>query len=156
MDQKKPSPRWLTGFLVAPLIPALVMLALSAPDIFNARALSAIGFLVAVSYGTAILLGIPAYLLMERYDYKGLQNYLVAGAGIGIAPWLGFFIFSVSVLFNEVFPAPHNAMALYAMTGSILVAFLMIPCMIAGAASAAAFWIIVRPDQRQKAVASSA
>ena len=155
MDQKKLSPRWLTGFLIAPLIPALVMLALAAPDIFNAKAASAIGFLAAVGYGTAVLFGIPAYLLMERYNYKGLQNYLLAGAGIGIAPWLGFFVLSVSVLFNEVFPGHHNAMALYAMTGSILVAFLMIPCMIAGAASAAAFWIIVRPDLRQEVTSSA-
>lgn len=107
MDQKKPSPRWLTGFLVAPLIPALVMLALSAPDIFNARALSAIGFLAAVSYGTAVLFGIPAYLLMEKYNFKGLQNYLLAGAGLGITPWLGFFCYPLVSYSMKSFPGPR-------------------------------------------------
>ena len=104
MTMAQPSPRpqaWrvLLGFLLAPLVPAIVFSLLASGD------LSAVS--TAVIYGgypPAIVLGVPAYLLLRNRLSPRVWLAMLAGGIIAALPWVALALLPPAASYAEVGP----------------------------------------------------
>jgi hypothetical protein len=87
--------RVVMGFVVAPLCPAILItsaltLAQPPPLVFLPRLPFVFIFVMIVSgvvtYPTTVILGIPVFLLMRKYNLNGIVAYLAAGIPMSIGP----------------------------------------------------------------------
>jgi len=79
--------RTVVAFLVAPLAASLVIFFLMF-IVAGMRASFWLQFMVPIAYGCALVLGVPAHLLLARWGWKRLWQYALAGLTIGLAPSL--------------------------------------------------------------------
>jgi hypothetical protein len=125
--------RAILGFLVAPLVPALV---LTLPAVLQ-QSPSASGLLVhyaTVSYCATLLVAIPAHILLSRRHWTLLSIYAAVGAAMGLAVFL----------FTLIYQLPSRAPGLGPVTGRLL----SLPVdVIGGVTVLICFWLIARPDR---------
>ena len=121
--------RLLLARLIPP-IPALfiAMLAMEVlggarPDLAPAFGISLVGS-VMFGFPAMFVLGLPSHLLLKRAHLSWIVGYLVLGAVSGVVT-----ILMMSLIDNRFYD------------------FLVVPGLIAGAVSAALFWLIRRPDR---------
>lgn len=102
--------RVILGFIIAPLVAALLLAALvplyaglhSLPErIFRTLPL----YLVVGGYVPTIIFGIPAYFLLRKRLRPTAVNCALIGAAVAIAPW--FILRLVTPLPNEAFSGGH-------------------------------------------------
>jgi hypothetical protein len=95
-------------------------------------------------YPVAAILGVPLYLLYNRYNKTGLVIYIITGLILGIIPYVAA---TLPGLLAVVFGGRHvNDMSsiLYYSSGMWLYLPVSALC---GALAAVAFWLIARPDR---------
>jgi len=69
--------RAVIGFVVAPVVPAIALYLLN----INGEAAPLLPLIVALlAYAAAIVLGVPAYLVMQRRGIFSLWTYVIVGA----------------------------------------------------------------------------
>ena len=134
MQKNISSARALIGFLVAPGVPALVwlLLNLNAP---HGEGVLIFFLLAPFAYCAAVVLGIPAYIVLGRRSVQGLLAYVVFGAIIGA-------LFAVAIqgieIISNLSSAPEHAMAL--LSKSLRITLIVA---IYGASASLVFWVIV-------------
>lgn len=123
--------RLAVGFLVAPLLPGVVVVIVGAS--FNAgkfgEALWLLKLSALVGYSATIVVGTPAYFVLRWRQWNGVGAYLVTGALAGISFSIAVVLALQAATFAKTIPA-------YALFSAIC-----------GAAAAAFFWVLVRPDR---------
>jgi hypothetical protein len=122
----------LKGFLIAPAVPGLVVLAIAILQGGFWEGLWAAEIVWMVSYSTAGLVGLPFHLLLGRRKHRSLVAYLVVGF---LATLVAVFVVLVFPVF--VSKTSQTAASLYPI-GAVMV--------LAGEAVALSFWLIARPD----------
>ena len=108
------------------------------PDDFKVAFLA-----IFVGYVSALVLGMPVFLILHRYRVTSFSAYLVSGLVLGLVVYDSFFpgLFSVVRAFIEGrTPDVWFYLGFIWREGEPAAA-------IAGAASAAVFWLIARPDR---------
>ena len=129
--------RTVAGFMVAPMMPALVLAGVVIATGGDSQTLGYAAFAGYISYPFALLVGLPSFLLMRRKRWDGLRAYALAGLALG----LGFLVVFAGLAGFEgdaADPAWLNLLANLAF---------MLPFVLACAVvSAVVFWLIVRPD----------
>lgn len=135
------------GFLVAPISPGLLAVAISlifraASSSIGAREVSEAAWLIGLSavlgYPTAIILGVPAYLVLKWRRWNGPLVYVMAGALLGVMVYL---VFGLLPHFNSGgFGALKER--LYFTADTHLPAGVL-----CGALAAFVFWLVARPDR---------
>ena len=78
--------RIVAGFAVGPIVPALL---LSVVWLFVEKDYGSANWMTIafrIGYPTALLLGVPAFLLMEWRGWTSAYAYAIAGALLGLAP----------------------------------------------------------------------
>ena len=127
------SERAIIGFLIAPLVPALLLTlsaALQDDSIASARFLA----YARVSYCATLLIAVPAHFLLRKRHWTLLSAYVAVGGVMGLAVFL--FLFWSGV--------PFTAPGL----GSAIRRLLSLPVdMIGGVIVLTCFWLIARPDR---------
>jgi uncharacterized membrane protein len=118
------------GFLVAPLLPAILpaWYLAQAP---NRSGPSAYIFICGLIYLLQIIVGIPAFLLFRRQGRQQLQRYLL----------LGFLASAVLVVVTFVITGD-------AKNGVVGAVFSICYLGILGAFTAMIFWLVARPDKK--------
>ncbi len=133
MQNNLPFIRALLGFLVAPAIPALVLWLLNLGALHGGGTLVFL-LLAPFAYCAAIVLGIPAYILMRRWRAQGLLVYVMVGAIVSA-------LFAIAIqgidIISNLFSAPEHGMAL--LNNSMRMA--LIGAVYGGTASFV-FWVI--------------
>lgn len=129
--------RTVAGFVVAPMMPALILagVVLAAGD--DLQTLGYAAFAGYVSYPFALLVGLPAFLAMRRRRWDGWRAYAVAGLGLGI---VFLTLFAALVAFDGE-KAESAWLALLAN-----LAFLLPFVLACALAASMVFWLVVRPD----------
>ena len=136
--------RVVAGFLIAPLVPALVLLLIqfaeqgvrllmgTAPPVWYWQFGIFIAFYVTViCYATALPFGIPAYLILKRKRRVALGYAIFGGLLIGAIAY--------PIWVSILFPSGN---------GIIDRAPKLLPLiLISGMVAATAFWLIARPDR---------
>ena len=125
--------RAILGFLLAPLVPALV---LTLPAALQ-QSPNASGLLVhyaTVSYCATLLVAIPAHILLWRRRWTLLSIYASVGAAMGLAVFL----------FTLIYQLPSRAPGLGPVTGRLL----SLPIdVIGGVTVLMCLWLMARPDR---------
>lgn len=113
--------RALIGFLVAPGVPALALYLVN----INREAAPLIFLILApLGYAAALVLGVPAYFVLQRKGIRSLLAYVLLGALIGLVFYLLFTLVTsyrgqaVGVLRNSARPAAM-AIAYAAVAGAL-------------------------------------
>jgi hypothetical protein len=133
----RPVLRPILGFVIAPALPALILLAIQTinnlarphdPSITDNRPLIVLGVAI-LGYALAIIVNLPLFILFRRRGWNGLWTYLASGTLQGLL----------------VYPA-------YKLTVSHIPSWELAPKLIpfgtlCGIAVALCFWLIVRPDR---------
>jgi hypothetical protein len=125
--------RAVLGFIIAPLVPALV---LTLPVVLHEDPNAVTQFIAfaTVSYCATLLVAIPAHLLLRKRHWAWLSTYVAVGGVMGLA----VFVF----LFISGFPSRVPGL------GSVVRRLLSLPVdMIAGVVVLVCFWLIARPDR---------
>lgn len=130
------------GFLLAPLIPGLLMALLISVNhsdyYWKDAALLLIGFSALLGYPVALLLGLPLFFLMKRCRWLRLYYYIFIGAILG----------DVSVLISDIDKLHYFGFAdflhYYLTPMHILLGAIM------GMIATTSFWLIARPDRLEK------
>ena len=78
--------RVIVGFVIAPAVPALVVLALQAGAIAQGRAEWGTSLFAVLGYATAVVVGLPAFLLLRRRLATSFVKYAALGTAIGVVP----------------------------------------------------------------------
>ncbi|PNS09107.1 hypothetical protein [Solilutibacter silvestris] len=119
--------RLLIGLLLAPLVPGLLMLAIS---LFGnpSEGLWSLKLIAMFAYPAMLVVGLPLHLLFQRLGWNNVWPYLLSGAIAGI------------VVAYYLFPSVHG----FANPSSIAIAVI---CAFFGAITAATFWWIARPSR---------
>ena len=86
------------------------------------------------AYAAAILLGVPAYFVMQRRGISSLSTYLIVGALIGLA--FAALFFGIQALLSWSSAREHSIALLRNSTASVVLAVLY------GAIVSAVFWLI--------------
>lgn len=123
----------LKGFLVAPAVPGLIILALAIVRGLPFDGIWWLTIILPISYVASALIGLPIHLLLVRLNRRSLIYYALAGVVASLVP----------VFFVLIFPtiASHTSQplsSLYPIMGMMAVA---------GGLVALAFWLIARPDR---------
>lgn len=135
--------RLIIGFIVAPLIPGVLFGAVGELMSSPANFWWCLRLAAAVGYPTAIVCGIPAYILTQRRRLNKLGNYLVAGLILGLVPFCVATVpGTIIALLSARGSASHSA--LYGLPGLII--YLPISALYGGFATFC-FWFIARPDR---------
>ena len=125
--------RAILGFLVAPLVPALV-LTLPAALQQSPIASTLLVRYATVSYCATLLVAIPAHILLWKRHWTLLSIYAAVGAAMGLAVFL----------FTLIYQVPARAAGLGPVTGRLL----SLPVdVIGGVMVLVCFWLIARPDR---------
>jgi len=121
--------RLVLGLALAPLVPGLLMLALSLLG-NPSEGIWALKLIVMFAYPAMIVVGLPLHLLFQRMGWTNAWPYLIAGTLTG------------AVVAYFVFPTLRLAASGPATASSIAIAAI---CAFFGAFTALTFWMIVRP-----------
>jgi len=126
--------RTIVAFLVAPLAPGLLT---ALPDLVRGDPMAwwYLGFAAKAGYPIILVLGLPTYLLLRRWNRSGLSVYLVAGAIWGAAAYLAAFLPGLLM---------RDAGVSQAMAATSVYLVLSTVC---GVVAAVVFWLIARPDR---------
>ena len=76
--------RTVAGFVVAPMMPALILAAVVLAAGGDSQTLGYAAFAGYVSYPFALLVGLPSFLVMRRKRWDGWRAYAVAGLVLGL------------------------------------------------------------------------
>ena len=76
--------RTVAGFVVAPMMPALILAAVVLAAGGDSQTLGYAAFASYVSYPFALLVGLPSFLVMRRKRWDGWRAYAVAGLVLGL------------------------------------------------------------------------
>jgi|GEM_PF-2343656 len=129
--------RTVAGFVVAPMIPALILAGVVLAAGGDSQTLGYAAFAGYVSYPFALLVGLPSFLVMRRKRWDGWRAYAVAGLVLGLV-FLALFAALVGVDGEK---ANSAWLALLAN-----LAFLLPFVLACALASSMVFWLVVRPD----------
>jgi uncharacterized membrane protein len=139
--------RMILGFIIAPLVPGLLLFTLGfAVESFSPAKLGSshlgegvwlILFSSAVSYPVALVIGVPILLLALRNGFVRWYHSALVGLILGLA---------LSVLLSSI--VAQSPVAMNATLGSFLYFLLFGPW---GFFVALAFWIVGRPDKYHEA-----
>jgi hypothetical protein len=125
--------RAVLAFLIAPLVPALM---LTLPAAFQEESIALAQFLafVAVSYSATLLVALPSHLLLRKWHWTFLSVYVAVGAAMGLAVFVFLFVSGM----------PSRIPGL----GSVVRRLLSLPVdMVGGVIVLICFWLIARPDR---------
>ena len=132
--------RVVMGFVIAPLCPAIFVISemmlieppplTSLPELLPVFPLGMV-FSGIVAYPTTVILGIPAFLLMRKYNLNGIVAYLAAGALMSVGP-----LVTVSWGPSLGFRVVKLDLFLFTLGCSLI--------------AVATFWLIVRPDRMSR------
>lgn len=134
--------RTIAGFVIAPLVPGVLiaglMLALSERE----DALSMLKASVIFAYPIAFLLGVPSHAVLLRYGWTSWPAYVAAGALLGALVYVAApALIEAAMLLQGVDAGGH-----------VMFSAMLFPVAAAcGAIAAASFWPIARPDRRNPA-----
>ena len=129
--------RTVAGFVVAPMMPALILAGVVLVAGGDSQTLGYAAFAGYVSYPFALLVGLPAFLVMRRRRWDGWRAYAVAGLVLGIA----FLALFAALMGVDGEKAESAWLALLANLTFLL------PFVLACALAASmVFWLVVRPD----------
>lgn len=128
------------GFLLAPLVPVLLLLAISigSGGIAWRQSLLMIELGVPAVYAPALALGFPTFVLLRWRRWNGLVAYIVAGAAIGVVVWLAY---GLAVAAKPQGVALSLALQMRGLLPVILACSLAV---------SSAFWALVRPDRFER------
>jgi hypothetical protein len=129
--------RTVAGFVVAPMMPALILAAVVLAAGGDSQTLGYAAFAGYVSYPFALLVGLPAFLVMRRRGWDGWRAYALAGLGLGIV-FLALFAALVA------FDGEKANSAWLALLANL--AFLLPFVLACALAASMVFWLVVRPD----------
>ncbi len=132
----------MAGFVVAPMMPALILAVVVLVAGGNAQALGYAAFAGYISYPFALLVGLPSYLLMRRKRWDGLRAYAVAGLVLALV-FMALFAGTAGFEGDAANPAWLNLLA--------NLAFLLPFVLACALASTVVFWLIARPDLHRTA-----
>jgi hypothetical protein len=125
--------RAVLAFLIAPLVPALV-LTLPAALHEDKNAVTQFIAFATVSYCATLLIAVPGHLLLRKRHWTWLSTYVAVGGVMGLAVFAFLFISGL----------PSRVPGL----GSVVRRLLSLPVdMIAGVVVLICFWLIARPDR---------
>ena len=125
--------RAVLAFLIAPLVPALL---LTLPAAFQEESIALAEFLAfaAVSYCATLLIAIPLHLQLRKWHWTSLSTYVAVGAAMGLAIFVFLFLSGV----------PYRVPGL----GWVGRRLLSLPVdMVGGVIVLLCFWLIARPDR---------
>ncbi|TAJ96356.1 MAG: hypothetical protein EPO10_12665 [Reyranella sp.] len=129
--------RTVAGFVVAPMMPALVLAGVVLAAGGDSQTLGYAAFAGYISYPFTLLVGLPAFLLMRRKRWDGLRAYALAGLALGLT-FVVLFAGLAGFDGDAADPAWLNLLANLAF---------MLPFVLACAVvSSVVFWLIARPD----------
>jgi hypothetical protein len=129
--------RTVAGFVVAPMMPALILAGVVLAAGGDSQTLGYAAFAGYVSYPFALLVGLPAFLAMRRRRWDGRRACAVAGLGLGI---VFLTLFAALVAFDGEKAEP----AWLALLANL--AFLLPFVLACAPAASMVFWLVVRPD----------
>jgi hypothetical protein len=125
--------RAVVGFLIAPLVPVLLLILPAAPQ-GNSIAFAQFSAYAKVSYCATLLIAVPAHFLLRRWHATLLSIYVAVGGAMGIAVFLFHFMLGV----------PSRTPGL----GPVARMLVSLPVdMIGGMIILICFWLIARPDR---------
>jgi hypothetical protein len=129
----KPNERALLGFVIAPLLPALILTLPAVPRQEPGTITRFIAY-AAVSYCATLLIAVPAHLQLRERHWTLLSLYVAVGGIVGLAVFLFLYISGM----------PSHVPGL----GSLGRRLLSLPVdMIGGVVILICFWLIARPDR---------
>jgi len=131
--------RTVAGFVVAPMMPALILAAVVLAAGGDSQTLGYAAFASYVSYPFALLVGLPSFLVMRRKRWDGWRAYAVAGLVLGLV----FLAVFAALVGADGEKANSAWLALLAN-----LAFLFPFVLACALASSMVFWLVVRPDLR--------
>ena len=131
--------RTVAGFVVAPMMPALILAAVVLAAGGDSQTLGYAAFAGYVSYPFALLVGLPSFLVMRRKRWDGWRAYAVAGLFLGLV----FLAVFAALVGADGEKANSAWLALLAN-----LAFLFPFVLACALASSMVFWLVVRPDLR--------
>lgn len=138
MPSARPKPyRTVTAFVVAPMVPAVILAGVMLAAGGDSQTLGYATFAGYISYPVALLIGVPSYLVMRRRHWDGLRAYLFLGLGLG-----AFFVALFAGLAGFEGDAAGPAWLDLLADLTVLLAFVL-ACAVA---ATLAFWLIARPD----------
>lgn len=122
--------RELLGFAIAPVLAPVAVLVLALVQKIHIReSLMVAAIYVAFTYGTAILLGIPAFMIFRHYGWQRWWQHAFAGTAMALVVFFCIWLMSPSS------DTPVHALLLFAAIG---------------AGSATLFWLLaVRRNQNE-------
>lgn len=126
--------RALVGFLVAPVVPALVLYLVQLIFVPRWEAEWGVKILVLFAYLSALVMGIPMYFVLQRKQVASVLAYTVLGAVIGLACYALFF--GLLALMNWTAYPDHALLLLKNSVGSGVMAVSY------GAVASMIFWLI--------------
>lgn len=129
--------RTVAGFLVAPMMPALILAAVVLAAGGDSQTLGYAAFAGYVSYSFALLVGLPAFLVMRRKRWDGWRAYAVAGLALG-------FVFVALFAGVAGFDGDVANPAWLALLANL--AFLLPFVLACSLAASMVFWLLARPD----------
>lgn len=129
--------RTVAGFLVAPMMPAVILAGVVLAAGGNAQTLGYAAFASYIAYPFALLVGLPAFLVMRRKGWDGWRAYAVAGVALGLV-FLVLFAGLAGFEGDAANPAWLNLLA--------NLAFLLPFVLVSALSSAMIFWWVARPD----------
>ena len=129
--------RTVAGFLVAPMMPAVILAGVVLAAGGNAQTLGYAAFASYIAYPFALLVGLPAFLVMRRKGWDGWRAYAVAGVALGLV-FLVLFAGLAGFEGDAANPAWLNLLA--------NLAFLLPFVLVCALSSAMIFWWVARPD----------
>ena len=125
--------RAILGFLIAPLVPALILafpVALQYPSIALAQFLA----YATVSYCATLLIAVPAHLLLHQRRWTLLSLYVAVGGALGLTVFVFLFVSGLASRVPGLGSAARRLLSLPVdMVGGVIV----LVC----------FWLIARPDR---------
>lgn len=129
--------RTAAAFVAAPMMPAVILAAVVLVAGGDPQTLGYAAFAGYISYPFALLIGLPAYLVMRRRHWDGLRAYLLLGLVLGVL-FVALFAGLAGFDGDAADSAWLNLLA--------NLAFLLPFVLACAVASTVVFWLIVRPD----------
>lgn len=133
---------WI-GFLVAPGIPASLLYIFGRLKGYGDAAVVGPMLLALAAYASALILGLPVYLLLKKRGLKGIGTYAGSGAAIGFVS-VGAITAIQAIVARTWAPYNDRALSLWRYSGR-----LMVIAALYAAVAGAAFWLIAIRERQQ-------